>query len=143
MSFAGKARIGRSRSAKRFTTSWWKAACFYSAPSSRSSRTGRKADQRGGRQVAVSDHVHSFCRGHAAPAQGVSGGEIIERFEQDKKWGREATLYGYVQQYFAWLDGRSENQFSIYPYDGAFLTPIRCWTIPNCGSTMSCSGTFS
>ncbi len=49
--------------------------------------------------------------------------EIIERFEQDKKWGREATLYGYVQQYFAWLDGRSENQFSIYPYDGALFDP--------------------
>ena len=47
--------------------------------------------------------------------------EIIERFEQDKKWGHETTLYGYVQQYFAWLDGRSENQFSIYPYDGALF----------------------
>ncbi len=47
--------------------------------------------------------------------------EIIERFEQDMKWGRVATLYGYVQQYFAWLNGRSENQFSIYPYDGTLF----------------------
>ncbi len=47
--------------------------------------------------------------------------EIIERFEQDLKWGRAATLYGYVQQYFAWLDGRSSNQFNVYPYDGALF----------------------
>ncbi|MGD0898504.1 MAG: N-6 DNA methylase [Thermoguttaceae bacterium] len=47
--------------------------------------------------------------------------EVIQRFEQDTKWGHEATLYGYVQQYFAWLDGRKENQFSIYPYDGALF----------------------
>ncbi|MGA2619679.1 MAG: TaqI-like C-terminal specificity domain-containing protein [Thermoguttaceae bacterium] len=49
--------------------------------------------------------------------------EVIQRFEQDRKWGRDATLYGYVQQYFAWLDGRSENQFNIYPYDGALFDP--------------------
>ncbi len=47
--------------------------------------------------------------------------EIIERSEQDRKWGREATLYGYVQQYYAWLGGRSENPFGIYPYGGALF----------------------
>jgi hypothetical protein len=49
--------------------------------------------------------------------------DIVERFEQDSKWGHAATLYGYVQQYFAWLDGRSENRFGIYPYDGALFDP--------------------
>jgi len=49
--------------------------------------------------------------------------EVIQRFEQDTKWGHEATLYGYLQRYFAWLDGRADNQFSIYPYDGALFDP--------------------
>ena len=51
------------------------------------------------------------------------GREVIQRFEQDKKWGHGATLYGYVQRYFAWLDGRAENQFGIFPYDGALFDP--------------------
>ena len=40
-----------------------------------------------------------------------------------QKWGARSDAYGYVQQYFAWLDGRSENRFSIYPYDGALFDP--------------------
>jgi len=31
------------------------------------------------------------------------------------------SLYSYIQQYFAWLDGREGNGFGIYPYDGALF----------------------
>ena len=47
----------------------------------------------------------------------------MQRFENDRKWGMPASLYGYVQQYFAWLDGREKTQFDIYPYDGALFDP--------------------
>ena len=47
----------------------------------------------------------------------------MKRFENDRKWGLPASLYGYVQQYFAWLDGRKQTQFDIYPYDGALFDP--------------------
>ena len=33
----------------------------------------------------------------------------MQRFENDRKWGTPASLYGYVQRYFAWLDGRAQN----------------------------------
>jgi len=49
--------------------------------------------------------------------------EIIERFEKDQKWGVAGSLYSYIQQYFAWLDGRKANDFDIYPYDGALFDP--------------------
>ena len=49
--------------------------------------------------------------------------EVMKRFENDRKWGLPASLYGYVQQYFAWLDGRKQTQFDIYPYDGALFDP--------------------
>ena len=82
------------------------------------------AGQRGGREVVVSDHVHSFCRGTRpfCPRRFLPR-EIIERFEQDKKWGREATLYGYVQQYFAWLDGRSGTRSGVYLLHGDLFDP--------------------
>ena len=35
--------------------------------------------------------------------------EVMQRFENDRKWGVPASLYGYVQQYFAWLDGRAQD----------------------------------
>ncbi len=49
--------------------------------------------------------------------------EIVEQFERDQKWGRNGPLYGYLQRYFAWLDGRDANSFGIYPYDGALFDP--------------------
>jgi len=49
--------------------------------------------------------------------------EVIQRYESDRKWGGNGSLYRYVQQYFAWLDGREGNQFQIYPYDGALFDP--------------------
>lgn len=49
--------------------------------------------------------------------------EVVERFRNDRKWGVQASLYGYVQRYFAWLDGRESCQFDIYPYDGALFDP--------------------
>ncbi len=49
--------------------------------------------------------------------------EVVQRFENDRKWGVPAGLYSYVQQYFAWLDGRAKTQFDIYPYDGALFDP--------------------
>lgn len=49
--------------------------------------------------------------------------EVMQRFENDRKWGLPASLYGYVQQYFSWLDGRAKTQFDIYPYDGALFDP--------------------
>ena len=49
--------------------------------------------------------------------------EIVEQFERDQKWGRNGSLYGYLQRYFAWLDGRDPNSFGIYPYDGALFDP--------------------
>ena len=49
--------------------------------------------------------------------------EIVRRFENDRKWGVPAGLYAYVQQYFAWLDGRQKPSFDIYPYDGALFDP--------------------
>ena len=49
--------------------------------------------------------------------------EVMQRFENDRKWGTPASLYGYIQQYFAWLDGRTTTQFPIYPYDGTLFDP--------------------
>jgi type I restriction-modification system DNA methylase subunit len=49
--------------------------------------------------------------------------EVMQRFENDRKWGTPASLYGYIQQYFAWLDGRTSTQFPIYPYDGTLFDP--------------------
>ena len=49
--------------------------------------------------------------------------EVVRRFENDRKWGVSAGLYGYVQQYFAWLDGRQKPSFDIFPYDGALFDP--------------------
>jgi len=49
--------------------------------------------------------------------------EVIQRYESDRKWGRDGSLYRYVQQYFAWLDGRASSQFDIYPYDGTLFDP--------------------
>ena len=50
--------------------------------------------------------------------EGLLAREIGERFEQGRKRGGEATLYGCVQQYLARLDGRNENRFGMYPCDG-------------------------
>ena len=56
--------------------------------------------------------------------------------------GGETTLYGYVQQYFAWLDGRARTS------SASTLTTARCsiptpfWTTPNCESTTACSRTI-
>ncbi len=47
--------------------------------------------------------------------------EVVQRFENDCKWGKPASLYGYIQQYFAWLDGRQKTSFDIYPYDGTLF----------------------
>jgi adenine-specific DNA-methyltransferase len=47
--------------------------------------------------------------------------EILEKYEKDQKWGATTSLYSYIQQYFAWLDGRKTNDFDIYPYDGALF----------------------
>jgi hypothetical protein len=47
--------------------------------------------------------------------------EVLRRYENDRKWGVPAGLYSYVQQYFAWLDGRQKPSFDIYPYDGALF----------------------
>jgi hypothetical protein len=49
--------------------------------------------------------------------------EIIEQFERARKWGDPRGLYGYVQRYFAWLDGRDANEFGIFPYDGTLFDP--------------------
>jgi type I restriction-modification system DNA methylase subunit len=49
--------------------------------------------------------------------------EVMQRFENDQKWGVSASLYGYVQQYFAWLDGRAQTRFDVYPYDGELFDP--------------------
>jgi hypothetical protein len=49
--------------------------------------------------------------------------EVLEKYEKDQKWGGGGSLYSYIQQYFAWLDGRTGNDFDIYPYDGALFDP--------------------
>src|SRR5262249_16864876 len=53
--------------------------------------------------------------------QGFLDHHLIDRFEADRKWGMQRSLYSYIQQYFAWLDGREGNGFGIYPYDGALF----------------------
>jgi adenine-specific DNA-methyltransferase len=49
--------------------------------------------------------------------------EIVAQFDKDQKWGRTGGLYGYLQRYFAWLDGRDANAFGIFPYDGELFDP--------------------
>lgn len=47
--------------------------------------------------------------------------EVLNRFENDRKWGGATSLYQYIQRYFAWLDGRDANDFDVFPYDGALF----------------------
>ncbi len=82
------------------------------------------ADQRGGRQAAVSDHVHSLRRGHAAVAQGVpcAGGasNASSRTGSGDATPRSTATCSSTSP---GSTAAARTSSSIYPYDGALFDP--------------------